>query len=97
MYEKKNPYSKVLLEIETALWEHDVRVDDGIAQPYEYDDETFRACIKIFTNAILWKLWTYMDGKELDEKADKAEKVGNVIRNTILKFTGIDSHSIYRK
>ncbi len=91
---RKNPYSEALLEIEQALWEHDVRVDNGAA-PYQYDDETFRACLKIFMSALIWKLWTFMDKKSLTEKASNAENVGNILRNIILKFTGIDSHVLY--
>lgn len=61
MESKKNPYSKILIEIETGLWEHDVRIDNGIAPPYSYNDETFRACLKIFINAILGKPPFYQD------------------------------------
>jgi len=92
---RKNPYSEVLLEIEQGLWEHDVRVDEGIAMPYSYNDETFRACLKIFMSAMMWKMWTFMSGKDIKEKASKAEKVGNIFRSIILKFTGIDSHASY--
>jgi len=93
----KNPYSEVLIEIESGLWEHDVRVDDGIAAPYSYDDETFRACLKIFMSAIMWKLWKFMDGKSIDEKGSRAEEVGNILRNVVREFTGIDAHTLYDK
>ena len=95
MEARTNPYSEVLLEIEQGLWEHDLRVDEGIASPYQYDDETFRACLKIFMSAIMWKLWTFTHGKSLEERESKAERVGNIFRNVILKFTGIDSHALY--
>ena len=90
MNEKKNPYAEILIELEGALWDQDIRVSDGIAQPYEYDNETFRACIKIFTSSFLWKIWENVDEKEIAS----AEKAGNDIRSIILKYAGIDSHKL---
>jgi len=92
-----NPYKEALMELETGLWEHDNRVDEGIAKPYEYDSETFRACLKIFMSAALWKLWEYTENKTLSEKASFAESLGTDIRGIILRYTGIDSHELYKQ
>ena len=94
MNEKKNPYAEILIELEGALWDQDIRVSDGIAQPYEYDNETFRACIKIFTSSFLWKIWENVDEKEIASKWAMAEKAGNDIRSIILKYAGIDSRKL---
>ena len=94
----KNPYAAILRELETGLWEHDVRVDDGIAKPYSYDDETFRACLKIFMSAIMWKLWEHMEkteGMDKDKRIERVKKIGKAIRELIFENTGIDAHELY--
>ncbi len=90
----KNPYAKALIEIESGLWEHDARVEENIAKPYSYDDDTFRACLKIFMSATLWKLWEKPG--TLKEKMEKAEELGSAIRGVIYKFTKIDTHKLYQ-
>jgi len=92
---RENPYAEVLEEIETGLWEQDLRVDEGIAEPYPYTNKTFRACIKIFMAGIMWKLWESMEGKDINEKAGHAEAMGNELRSLILKHTGVDTHKLY--
>lgn len=92
---KETPYGDVLLEIEKGLWEHDARVSDGIAEPYSYSNEHFRACIKVFMSALLWKMWEHNKGVEVEKKADLAEKMGRTLRSVVFKFTGIDTHSLY--
>ena len=92
---KQNPYAEILEEIEMGLWEHDVRVEENIAEPYPYTNESFRACIKIFMSGMMWKLWENMEGKDIEEKSGKAESLGNEIHNIILKYTGIDSRKLF--
>jgi len=96
MKSMKNPYADIFIELEAGLWEHDTWVDKGIASPYSYDDETFRACLKIFMNATMWKLWEHME-KERDKakRMEKAEKLGKAIRGLVIEFTGIDTHELY--
>ena len=96
MNKRQNPYSEVLLEIERGLWEHDIFVDEGKALPYEYDNDTFRACLKIFMSALLWKIWRFTSMDNISLRESNAEKAGKVMRNIILKFTGIDSHTLYK-
>lgn len=95
MNSRQNPYAAVLHEIENGLWEHDVRVDNGIAAPYSYDDATFRACLKIFMSAMLWRLWTHSAERTMPDKERLAETVGSLIRRIVLRFTGIDAHTLY--
>jgi len=89
-----NPYAEVLKEIEAGLWDHDIRVEDNIARPYNYTDESFRACLKIFMSGLMWKLWENMEGQTLEERSSTAEEVGSEIRKFILKYTGIDTHKL---
>jgi len=88
------PYKNALIEIEGGLIEHAVRVDEGFP-PYEYDIETFRACLQIFISALLWRLWMFNSEKELSEKARIAEECGNKLRCFIMDYSGIDSHNLY--
>ena len=92
---KQSPYAEILEEIETGLWEHDIRVEENDISPYYYTDKTFRACIKIFMSGIIWKLWENLENKSLKEKMGKAENLGKEIRSIILKYTGIDAHKLY--
>ena len=92
----KNPYAQTLQELEAGLWEHDARVDDGIAPPYAYGDRTFRACIKIFASSAMWKLWEHTNGRPFEEKERMAEGFGEELRDLIIKYTGIDPHDLWR-
>lgn len=94
MKQRQNPYAEILEEVGNGLWEHDVRVSDGIAEPYPYTNKTFRACLKIFMAGIMWKLWEQIGGEE--EKGNMAEEMGNEIRGIVLKYTGIDTHELYK-
>ena len=87
-----NPYKEIIMELEAGLWEHDYRVSEFNVPPYDYDDETFRACIKLFMSAMLKKMWDA--GKATPEKA---EQCGIFIREFIRDYTGIDTHNLYKK
>ncbi len=92
---RKNPYKEILVELEEGLWEHDFRVDVGIASPYEYDDETFKACCKIFMSAMMYKLWNNSHGLSMEFKEKEAEMCGNELKEFVYKYTGIDTHQLY--
>jgi len=94
---KETPYGEALIEIEKGLWEHDFRVADGIAEPYEYTDEQFRASLKIFMEALLWKMYEKMGGLDIEKGCADAKKIGEALRGLVLEFTGIDSHKLYDK
>ena len=91
----ENPYKKSLIEIEEGLWDHDERVEDGIADPYPYDEQTFRACMKIFMEAIAWKLWKVTEGDPSWLRASKAKFLGEAIRDLVQKHVGIDTLDLY--
>jgi len=88
---KTNPYGEILKEIEAGLCDHDDRVEDGDAKPYQYTDQEFRACLKIFMAATMWKLWEKMEAKSIECKAGRAEQLGAELREFILDYTGIDT------
>jgi len=93
--ENESPYGKILIEIELGLWEHDARVEDINAPPYEYTDKHLRAAMKIFTSVMLWKLWEKRGFKTLLEQSDSATELGNEIRALVLKYADVDSRKFY--
>jgi hypothetical protein len=95
MDKRKNPYAEVLIEIEKGLWGHDCRVDEGTAEPYFYDDATFRACLKVFMSGMLWKAWVHMEGKEQKQKEIGAKMMGEAIRDMVFEYTGIDTRELH--
>jgi len=92
---KETPYGESLIEIANGLWEHNCRVSDGIAEPYKYTDEQFRACLKIFMEPLLWKMWGKTGGWAIGKRSERALELGEALRSIILEFTGIDSHKLY--
>lgn len=92
--QKEIPYGKALVEIESGLWEHDNRVNKGIAEPYTYTDEHFRACLKVFMSAMLWKLWEG-NGENVEIISDMAGKMGEDIKEMVNAYTGIDTYDLY--
>lgn len=92
--QKEIPYGKVLIEIENGLWEHDDRVNDGIAEPYTYTDEHFRACLKIFMSGLLWKLWETNDN-DIEKMIGLAGKMGEDIKELVGAYTGINTHDLF--
>ena len=90
-----NPYSEIFAELEGGLWEHDLRVDQGVAPPYRYNNQDLRACSKIFMGAFMWKLWEHTAELPIEQRAAFAEEAGNRFRALILEFTGVDCHGLY--
>ena len=93
-----NPYKESLIVLENGLWDHDLRVEEQHASPYEYDDETFRACIKLFMSSMMWKLWEVQEKNDVEFsiRCDEAESVGNEIKEFVKKWTDIDTRSLYK-
>ena len=91
-----NPYAEILQEIEQGLWEHDFRVDEGIANAYDYDNKTFHACIKIFISGIMVKLWHATHGKPMSERQQMADDLGRDIRQAIIVYTGLDPQELVK-
>jgi hypothetical protein len=93
----KNPYSEVLNEIESGLWEHDARVDLGIAQPYVFNDMDFRACTKIFMSGLMWKMWENQEKEKtsFENRCKEAEDVGHKLNVLLEIYTGINLKDLY--
>jgi hypothetical protein len=86
--------SKQLQEMEQLLWQYEF---DG-GGPLGYDLITFRAITKIFMSGIIDKMWDLQEKEniDMDIRSDMALKAGDDIRNLIRKYTGIDTHELYK-
>ena len=93
----RTPYHEALQELENGLFEHDIRVEEQGEPPYEYTDEDFRACMKIFMSSCMWKLWEKQEKENIDieKRMKQAFAFGNLFYKLVLKHLGIDSHKLY--
>lgn len=85
--------SPVLVEIENTLWEFEV--DFGSAP--EFTNEGFRAAIKIFTSALMDKIWTLQENENMsiEDRIKVVQKVGDDIRKLVKIYANIDTHELY--
>ncbi len=87
--------SPVLQEIEDTLW------DFEYAKPNEqpkYTKEGFRGAIKIFMSGLMDKMWDHLEGKKTPQiiRERQAREAGRGLRALVKKYTGIDSHDLYK-
>lgn len=82
--------SPILEEIENTLL-------DLAAYKPEYTKEGFRAAIFIFQSALMDKMYELQTKQEMpnDECELMAKNLGEELRNTIFRFTGIDTHELF--
>ena len=81
--------SEVYEEIEATLYEH-----HGVKP--NFTDNGFRAACKIFTDAVMDKMWDKQEaeGKDIEDRCKEAELLGYKIRAMVLEHTGIDTHEL---
>lgn len=86
----------ILKEIETAIWEHNI-IFEG-ERPH-YPDEAMRMAACIFTDVLLDRMWVEQERKGIpqDQRKLQAWNAGTVIRQTILKFTGLDTQELMKR
>lgn len=86
--------SPILEEIEGALLEFEA---EDLGQPL-YTEGGFRAAVKIFMSVVMDSLWNMQELADmtLDERLDMAEEAGLDIKHLIMKYTGIDTHTLYK-
>ena len=86
--------SPILEEIEATLLEYE---EQELGQPL-YTEAGFRAAVKIFMSVVMDSLWNMQELADmtLDERLDMAEEAGLDIKKLIMKYTGIDTHTLYK-
>lgn len=86
--------SPILEEIEATLLEYE---EQELGQPL-YTEAGFRAAVKIFMSVVMDSLWNMQELADmpLDERLVMAEEAGLDIKKLIMKYTGIDTHKLYK-
>ncbi len=86
--------SPKLEEIEATLLEYE---EQELGQPL-YTEAGFRAAVKIFLSVIMDEMWDLQVdiGMSMEDRLVMAEEAGNDIRKLIMKYTGIDTHTLYK-
>ena len=89
----KNPYKDTIIEISNGFWNHELMAEFGV-EPYDFDDELFEACIKIFSSAMLKKHW---DKNINNPDKIHPESLGQHLRNFIIDYTGLDTVDLIKE
>ena len=86
--------SPILEEIEGTLFEFEA---EELGQPL-YTGEGFRAAVKIFISVIMDEIWDLQVdiGMPMEDRLVMAKEAGNNIKKLIMKYTGIDTHTLYK-
>ena len=87
--------SPILAEIADSLWEIDAR---EYQEPYEYADRVLADASKIFMSVCMDTFWKLAETEKwsLDERSERAQAMGQDLRDFIKKHLGIDSHDFYK-
>lgn len=85
-----------MASMEDALWNYEYYMPNT---PYGFSHECFRAAVKIFTAAMMDKIWALQEeeGMDIEDRAAMAEKCGKDIRAFVKTYTNIDTHELYEK
>ena len=86
--------SPILEEIEATLLEYE---EQELGQPL-YTEAGFRAASKIFFSVIMDEMWDLQVdiGMPMEDRLVMAEEAGLDIKKLIMKYTGIDTHKLYK-
>jgi len=90
--------SPVLKEIHDTLWEHEARSGINNIKP-NYTEDGFRSAVKIFTSAMMDKMYDYQEEKQIkmEDRMILVEQLGKHIHELVKESTGIDMHEYYEK
>lgn len=82
----------LLMIIENAIWEYEV----SNPNPPQFDDEAFRAIIKLFGASVIERVWNLQESENMsdDDRVAMGVAVANEIRKLIKVFTNIDTHKL---
>jgi len=86
----------LLLILEQSIW--DEEAENPGAFP-KFDDECFRASIKIFLTGLLERIWGLQDKENIDfeDRKNMVIKAAEDIRSLIKVYTNIDTFELYGK
>ena len=85
----------LLLIIENAIWSYE---SNNPTIP-GFDDEAFRAVIKIFMTALIERIWTLQENEnmEFDDRLKMVLKAASDIQHLIKVYTNINTKDLYKE
>ena len=85
--------SPLLEELEDMLWEFEA--NNGC--PPHFTEGGFRASMKIFMAALMERMWINLslESLPLEKRAEIGEQMGMELRALVMKYTNIDTHTLY--
>ena len=88
--------SPVLKEIHDTLWEIDAR---HLQEAYEYTPDALPSASKIFMSVCMDRLWLNQNknGVSLEDRLTQAEKMGEDLRQFMIKHLNVDPTEFYEK
>lgn len=86
----------VLEELETAMWEHEAQFE---GERPMYPDTAIRSAAKIFTDVLIDRMFAKQekDGVPFNQRCNEVAEAGELIRQTIIKYTGLDTHVLMKE
>jgi hypothetical protein len=85
----------LLLIIENAIWNFEVDKDE---LP-RFDDDAFRATIKIFATALIERIWILQEGEHmsLDDRVKMALSAAAEVQKIVKVYANIDTKELYKQ
>lgn len=86
----------ILEELETAVWEHNVNFE---GERPMYPDSAMRSAACIFVDVLMDRMSAEQERKDIPigMRELQAETAGSVIRQIIMRFTGLDTHELMKE
>ena len=86
----------ILEELETAVWEHNANFE---GERPMYPDSAIRSAACIFVDVMMDRMYAEQERKDIpiEVRELQAETAGSVIRQMVLRFTGLDTHELMKE
>lgn len=84
----------LLMIIENAIWNFEVEKE----QLPRFDDDSFRATIKIFATALIERIWILQEGEHmsLDDRVKMALSAAKEVQKIVKVYANIDTKELYK-
>lgn len=87
--------NEVLDDLERLFWD----IEFERRGPIEFTDDGFRGAIKIFSTALMSRMWSLQKKEEMDLETRKkmVTEVGEKIRKLVKTYTDVDILDLYKE
>ena len=84
----------LLMIIENAIWNFEVEKE----QLPRFDDDAFRAAIKIFATALIERIWILQENEHmsLDDRVKMALSAAKEVQKIVKVYANIDTKELYK-